>query len=95
VVRARARDTARTIARRYGVTADQVAQWNKVGVKSTFAKGQRVVLHVPAVKRNLAQSRRAGTTKVAKQSSKRSGKPAVKVARKSGKQSKVRVASVR
>jgi membrane-bound lytic murein transglycosylase D len=40
-------DTVSSVARRYRVSPDQVAQWNKVGAKSSFTAGQRVVVFVP------------------------------------------------
>ena len=92
VVRARAKDSVKSIARRYGVPASQVAQWNKVGTGASFAKGHRVVLYLPVSKRNLA-AESGKVRKVAKSS--RSAKSSTKMARKSGKQSKVRVASAR
>lgn len=92
VVRARAKDSVKSVARRYGVPASQVAQWNKVGTGASFAKGHRVVLYLPVSKRNLA-AESGKVRKVAKSS--RSAKSSTKMARKSGKQSKVRVASAR
>ena len=47
VVRARARDSVQALARRHGVSPQQVAQWNKVSASGSFRKGDRVVLYVP------------------------------------------------
>ncbi len=47
VVKAGKRDSVATIARRYRVTAAQVADWNDVAVGASFRPGQSVVLHVP------------------------------------------------
>ncbi len=41
-------DTVAAIAKRYGVSAAQVAQWNKVTATSRFAGGTAVELHLPA-----------------------------------------------
>lgn len=93
VVRAKSQETVRSLARRFGVTATQVAEWNKVGTKARFDKGQRVVLYLPTGKKNLASDSRKKGTKVAKAS--RADRDKTKSSRKAQRQSKVRVASVR
>lgn len=40
------RDTVKSIAQRYGVSAQQLAQWNKVGSSASFQRGQTVVVFV-------------------------------------------------
>ena len=40
------RDTVASVAKRYRVSAQQVAQWNKVGTASTFKRGQTIVVYV-------------------------------------------------
>ncbi|HEY0824567.1 MAG TPA: transglycosylase SLT domain-containing protein [Ramlibacter sp.] len=47
VVRAGKRDTVLSIARRYRLSAAQVASWNDVGTSAAFRAGQQVVLHLP------------------------------------------------
>jgi membrane-bound lytic murein transglycosylase D len=47
VVKARRNDTAVSIAKRYGVQPQLVAQWNKLAAPSVFKTGQSVVLYVP------------------------------------------------
>ena len=47
VIRAGKRDTVATIARRYRLSASQVADWNDVGTSASFKAGQRIVLHLP------------------------------------------------
>ena len=47
VVRAGKRDTVATIARRYGLSASQVASWNDVGTSAAFRAGTQIVLHLP------------------------------------------------
>jgi membrane-bound lytic murein transglycosylase D len=93
VVRAKSQETVRSLARRFGVTATQVAEWNKVGTKARFDKGQRVVLYLPTGMKNLASDSRKKGTKVAKAS--RADRDKTKGSRKAQRQSKVRVASVR
>jgi membrane-bound lytic murein transglycosylase D len=44
LVRAGKGENVATIARKYRVNADQVAQWNKVGMSANFKPGQQVVL---------------------------------------------------
>ncbi|WKB53721.1 transglycosylase SLT domain-containing protein [Eleftheria terrae] len=46
VVRAGARDSVASVAKRYGVSAAQVASWNKVGSSARFKRGQQIVLFV-------------------------------------------------
>jgi membrane-bound lytic murein transglycosylase D len=41
-------DTVASIAARYKVKADQVAQWNKVGSNARFKPGQAIVVYSPA-----------------------------------------------
>ena len=40
-------DTVAAVARRHGLTADQVAQWNKVAANARFAPGAAIVLMLP------------------------------------------------
>jgi membrane-bound lytic murein transglycosylase D len=57
VLKAGKRDTVASIARRYKVSADQVAQWNRTNARASFARGQNVVVYVPvAAKRQLASA---------------------------------------
>lgn len=41
------RDTVKTVAKRYGVSASQVASWNKVGASAKFRRGESIVVYVP------------------------------------------------
>jgi len=105
VVKAGKRDTVASIARRYRVSADQVAQWNRTNARATFSRGQNVVVYVPmATKRQLASASRPTGKQASKQTSPRSK---VKVAanartgsvkagsKASTRNSRVRVASAR
>ena len=47
VIRAGKRDSVASIARRYRLSAEQVANWNKVGSGAAFRAGQQVVLYLP------------------------------------------------
>ncbi len=44
------RDTVASVARRYRVSAQQVAQWNRTSASASFGKGQSVVVFVPTGK---------------------------------------------
>lgn len=48
VVKAGKRDTLASLAKRYGVSVAQVAQWNRLTPSASLARGQRVVLYLPA-----------------------------------------------
>jgi len=47
-LKAGAKDNVASIARRYRVSTEQVAQWNEVGANASFKAGQRLVVYVPA-----------------------------------------------
>lgn len=59
--RAGKRDTVAGIAKRYHVSPQQVAQWNRTSASATFSRGQTIVVFVPnkAAVRNVASTRRA------------------------------------
>ena len=46
-LRAGKHDNVDSIAKRYRVSAAQVAQWNDVGTGARFAAGQTIVVYVP------------------------------------------------
>ena len=69
-------DTVASVARRYKLSTAQVAQWNKVGEKASFKRGQPVVIY-------LAAAKPAGKVS-GKIASKSSAKKAVKTAAKKG-----------
>jgi membrane-bound lytic murein transglycosylase D len=47
VVKAAKGDTVASVARKYKVAADQVAQWNKIAQTASFRPGQQVVVFLP------------------------------------------------
>ncbi|RZT97815.1 transglycosylase SLT domain-containing protein [Rivibacter subsaxonicus] len=70
VVKAKPKDSVASVARRYGVSAGAVAQWNSVSAGSAFQTGQQVVLYLPkATSTGKAKTRSAkaasGTRKAA------------------------------
>ena len=72
VVRARKGDNVSTVARRYKVNAEQLAQWNKTTVASRFKPGQQVVIMQPvrAGRATAVAAPAKGTSKVAAQKTK-------------------------
>jgi len=61
-------DSVASIARKFRVQADQVAQWNKVGASASFKPGQQVVVFLPAASktaRRASSSARAPVRKAA------------------------------
>jgi len=66
VVSAKKKDSVKTLAKRYRVNADQVAQWNRgVSTSSTLKAGQKIVLYLPA-----KAPRKAGKSSARKKTSK-------------------------
>ena len=74
-VKAGKSESVASIARKYRVAADQVAEWNKVGSTASFKVGQRVVVFLPARQARRASSsarapvRKAATRQAARSSS--------------------------
>ena len=80
-VRARKGETVASIAKRYGLSAANVAQWNDVGASSKFKLGQQVVMFLPIKARSTSARpvvRSKSTARPAVQASKRSPVKAVK-----------------
>jgi membrane-bound lytic murein transglycosylase D len=48
VIKAGKHDSVTSIARRYRLSASQVADWNDVGPSAVFRAGQQIILHLPA-----------------------------------------------
>jgi membrane-bound lytic murein transglycosylase D len=46
-IKAGKKDTVASIARRYKVSAKEVAEWNSTNATAAFAHGQQVVVYVP------------------------------------------------
>jgi membrane-bound lytic murein transglycosylase D len=63
VVRAGKAETVATVARKYKVSPQNVAQWNKVSATATFKAGQQVVVFLPA--RSTAAPKKAASAKAA------------------------------
>jgi len=52
-------DTVASVARRYGLKAQQVAQWNQVGSKARFKPGQAIVVYTAAKPTRMAAAKPA------------------------------------
>ncbi len=81
VVKAGKADTVASLAKHYKLTAQSVAEWNKISATSSFQKGQQVVLYLPF------KAKSAGTA-LAKASRKGSGSTQL-AKRKAGKSTKL------
>lgn len=75
-VRAGKKDSVASMARRYKVSADNVAQWNNVGASASFKPGQRVVVYLPASSRS--KTRSAATKTATRQGAQKTPTKAVK-----------------
>jgi membrane-bound lytic murein transglycosylase D len=75
-------DSVAALAKRYAVSAQQVAQWNKVAVNGKLAPGSTVVVYVPNTK-GASIRVAAAPSKSSKRSAKKSNK-AVRVAASNG-----------
>jgi membrane-bound lytic murein transglycosylase D len=103
-LRAGKRDSVASIARRYRVTIQQVAQWNGTRATASFKRGQAVVVYVPAgksrVQAKTAVASRAASSHRSSRVASASGSRAASVHRVRAKaptavRGKVRVASAR
>ncbi len=86
------KDTVAAVARRYGVSAKQVAQWNNTSTSATFKRGQTVVVYVPGKGggKNLAAKKKKNTRVAAA-----SGGSAKKATRGAGKRDGARAGGKR
>jgi membrane-bound lytic murein transglycosylase D len=78
LVRAGKGDNVASIAQKFKVSADQVAQWNKVGQSANFKAGQQIVVFLAAT----SQARRSGGG--ARASVRKSAPPRATAAKSSG-----------
>ncbi len=77
VVKAGKAETVASIAKRYRVSVDSVAEWNNVGTTASFAPGRQIVLFTPVVAKASGKSSvRGKSTRVAKRKSSRTVKVA-------------------
>ena len=76
VVKAGKKDNVASMARRFSVSAQLLADWNKVSTSATFKRGQTVVLYLPAKAKGSVKAR--GKTTSAKSVKRAPAKPAAK-----------------
>ncbi|MED5621751.1 transglycosylase SLT domain-containing protein [Ideonella sp. BN130291] len=77
-------DSVAAVAKRYGVSATQVAQWNKVAPHASFKPGQVIALFLPAGRAAAVDGSHAAT--------RRTAKPAATARKAASKPARVRVA---
>lgn len=84
LVKAGKAENVATIARKYRVNADQVAQWNKVGMSANFKPGQQIVLFLaPAPsKRSNSSVTRTASRKAGPNRAVKGGAPTIRVAKR-------------
>jgi membrane-bound lytic murein transglycosylase D len=58
VLKAGKKDTVASMARRYAISAQSIADWNKTSAMATFKPGQQIVLFLPASTRITAAPQR-------------------------------------
>ena len=89
------RDTVASIAKRYRVSAQQVAQWNKVSAGSSFKRGQTIVVYVNKTSKpaSTALASKRSATRLAKNTPNARSKAAARPS--SMRNNRVRVASAR
>jgi len=81
-VRAVKGDSVASIARKYKVSADQVAQWNKVGVSAGFKPGQQIVVFLAASQARSGNATRAAPHKAAPRRVASRKAPAIRIAKR-------------
>ena len=90
MVKARKGESVHSIARRYGLPADSVAQWNSVGANAGFKPGYQVVVFLPLGTAIAAPAQPGRILKSAKQAPKAAVGGSVKVSKRSDSKSIVR-----
>jgi len=78
VVKAGKKDDVASMARRYSVSVQALARWNKVGASAAFKPGQKVVLYLPASTRSApgTKAKARGKSAVTKTPARAPGKTA-------------------
>jgi membrane-bound lytic murein transglycosylase D len=71
-------DSVAAVARRHGVSVDQVAQWNAVAVGAVFRPGQTILVMKSAQAKSTVRKTAAPSTRAT--ASRPSAKPSAKVA---------------
>jgi membrane-bound lytic murein transglycosylase D len=74
VIKAGKRDTVASIAKRYRLSPQSVADWNDVAASTVFAAGQKVVVYLPVRVRNSKSTSKRAVRPVAPRAAKRASK---------------------
>jgi membrane-bound lytic murein transglycosylase D len=74
VLKAGKRDSVASVAKRYSVSPESVADWNKVSTSARFKAGQRIVMYLPASTRSLARTKSKTRVKQARKSTTKAAK---------------------
>jgi len=77
-VKAGKKDDVASMARRFSVSPQELARWNKVSISAAFKSGQKVVLYLPAGTRSARAGKAGGKKTVAKTSARAPGKSAAR-----------------
>ena len=65
-VKARKAESVASVAKRYGLSAANVADWNHIGANASFAKGHAIVLFLPITARSASSHQTRGAATVHK-----------------------------
>ncbi|HYR24274.1 MAG TPA: LysM peptidoglycan-binding domain-containing protein, partial [Aquabacterium sp.] len=60
------RDTVKSVAKRYGISPQQVAQWNKISPSASFKRGEQIVVYVPNKQADKIKDKSEATRMVAR-----------------------------
>jgi membrane-bound lytic murein transglycosylase D len=74
VLKAGKKDSVASLAKRYRVSPDSVAEWNKVSASAAFKAGQQIVLFLPAQAKTLTRSKGNRTSRPVQQARQKSVK---------------------
>lgn len=72
VLKAGKRDSVASVAKRYRVSPESVADWNKVSASAKFKAGQQIVMYLPASTRSLVRAKSKTRVKQARKSNTKS-----------------------
>ena len=76
VLKAGKKDSVMSIAKRYRVSPDSVADWNNVGASAAFKTGQRIVLYLPTAVKSLARGKSKSRPQLARTKSSKNARVA-------------------
>jgi membrane-bound lytic murein transglycosylase D len=59
IIKARKKDSLASVAKRYKVSVNDVAMWNKISVDSPLKSGQKLVLMLPSKGKSKAKNKKS------------------------------------